>query len=410
MQTLRLAATAFATTLAFAVPAYADTTFMSWTVTEETGKEAIEGMAANFDATVEQQGYAWGEMNKNYVLRARSGNLPDVGQTQNRLLPTVAAATDPLDLNEVIGRERLLEMFDESYLAAGEIDGRQVALPWIAGTIGWVANQEVLDAAGIDGLPTTIEEFRADLVQVRDTVPNSVPFAMATKNPNSILLDYLILAWTFGAEPIADDGTANVNSPEAVAALEFMAGLMEDRLAAPEIDRPDARRLFGQGASAFYIDAPQALSFARQFSGRDTEIDAAVVPMAGPVLADGDTPVSISWGHLLAVFGEDNASPDSEAVRWVMHLLSDEELVPYAVGQSVLPATKSGQASAEVEGDKYLADWAAATFSPRRNTVASLENSSDVATVIGEEVQAALLGQKTAQEAADSMQQRLDDL
>ena len=40
----------------------------------------------------------------------------------------------------MIGRERLLEMFDESYLAAGEIDGRQVALPWIAGTIGWVAN------------------------------------------------------------------------------------------------------------------------------------------------------------------------------------------------------------------------------------------------------------------------------
>ena len=410
MRKLKIAAAALAAGLAPAVPAAAEVEFMSWTVTEETGKPVIEAMAEAFDGTVVQQGYAWGEMNKNYVLRARSGTLPDVGQTQNRLLPTVAAATDPLDLNEVIGRDRLLEMFDESTLKAGEVDGRQVALPWLAGTIGWVANQEVLDAAGVDGLPTTIEEFRADLEAVRDAVPNAVPFAMATKNPASILLDYLILAWTFGAEPIGEDGTPAVNSPEAVAALEFMAGLMEDRLAAPEIDRPDARRLFAQGASAFYIDAPQALSFARQFSGRDAEIDAAVVPMAGPVLDEGDTPVSISWGHVLAVFGEENADPDGEAIRWVMHLLSDEQLVPYAVGQAVLPGTRSGQASAEVQDNAYLADWAAASVSPRRNTVASLDNATDVAAIIGEEVQAALLGQKTAQQAADDMQSRLEGL
>ena len=156
--------------------------FMNWTITEETGQEVIEGMIERFDGEVEPQGYAWGEMNKNYVLRARSNTLPDVGQTQGRLLPTVAAATNPLDLNEVIGRDTLLEMYDEGFLVAGEIDGRQVGLPWIGGTIGWVANQEVLDAAGVEAMPTTIEEFRAALETVRDEVPSSVPFAMATKN------------------------------------------------------------------------------------------------------------------------------------------------------------------------------------------------------------------------------------
>ncbi|MEO1106085.1 MAG: hypothetical protein AAFW98_20520, partial [Pseudomonadota bacterium] len=113
--------------------------------------------------------------------------------------------------------------------------------------------------------------------------------------------------------------------------------------------------------------------------------------------------------HRLTVMGEDNASDDSAAVRFVMHLLSDDELVPYAVGQSVLPATKSGQASEAVQSDQYLADWAAAAISPRRNTVASLDNASEVAAIIGEEVQASILGQKTPQEAADSMQARLED-
>ncbi|XWN30976.1 MAG: extracellular solute-binding protein [Devosia sp.] len=383
--------------------------FMSWTVTEETGEKVINEMIDSFDGEVEAQGYAWGDMNKNYVLRARSNTLPDVGQTQGRLLPTMAAAAKPLDMNEVVGRDRLLEMFDEGFLAAGEVDGQQVGLPWITGTIGWVANEEVLKAAGVETLPTTVEAFRAALTAVRDNVPSSVPFGMATKNPNSILLDYLILGWTFGAEPIGEDGTPAVNSPEAVDALTFMTELVQERLAAPEVDRPDARRLFGQGATAFYIDAPVARSFARQFSGRGEEIDDAVLPMAGPVLNEGDTPVSIQWGHILTVMGEDNASDDSAAVRFVMHLLSDDELVPYAVGQSVLPATKSGQASEAVQSDQYLADWAAAAISPRRNTVASLDNASEVAAIIGEEVQASILGQKTPQEAADSMQARLED-
>lgn len=390
--------------------AIAETQFMGWTMSEETGKAAIATMAESFDGSIELQGYAWGEMNKNYVLRARSQTLPDVGQTQGRLLPTVAAATSPNDFNEVIGREKLLEMFDPGFLAMGEVDGKQVGLPWIGGTIGWVANAEVMAKAGIESAPETIEEFKAALTAVKAADPDSVPFGMATKNPNSILLDYLILAWTFGAEPITNDGKANVNSADAVQALEFMVEMVQGGLAAPEIDRPDARRLFAQGSTAFYIDAPQARSFARQFSGRGEEIDNAVLPVAGPVENAGETPVSIQWGHILTVFGDDNTTMDSEGVRWVMHLLADQQLVDYAVGQSVLPATKSAIASDAVQADAYLANWAEASQSPRRNNVASLSNASEVAAIVGEEVQAAILGQKSAEDAANDMQARLDEI
>lgn len=409
MKRLRLTVAAIAMTVGTAAAAD-KVEFMGWTMTEETGRAAIAALAANFDGEVDLQGYAWGEINTNYILRSRSNTLPDVGQVQGRLLPTVAAGASPVDLNEVIGREQLLEMFDPGFLAMGEVNGQQVGLPWITGTIGWVANQEVMAAAGIEAAPSTIEEFRAALEAVQAADPDSVPFGMATTNPNSILLDYLILAWTFGADPISADGTASVNSPEAIAALQFMVDLVANGLAAPEIDRPDARRLFAQGSTAFYIDAPQALSFARQFSGRGEEIDGAVLPMSGPVLEEGDTPVSIQWGHILTVFGDDNQSVDSDGIRWLMHLLQDEQLVDYAVGQSVLPATRSGQAAEAVQSNAYLANWASSAKSPRRNTVASLDNASEVAAIVGEEVQAAILGQKTAEEAANDMQARLEEI
>lgn len=387
--------------------------FMNWVSAEETGKETMASMAESFSAAtgneVDLQGYAWGDMNKNYILRARSKTLPDVGQSQGRLLPVIAGIPEMQDFNEIFGREKLEAMFPASFLAMGEIDGKQLGLPWIGGTIGWVANKEVLDAAGVTEIPVTLDEFRAALEKVRDNVPNSVPLGLATKNHNSIVLDYITWLWTFGGDVIVD-GKPAVNSPEAVAALTFLTEMVQERLAAPEIDRPDARRLFAQGATAFYLDAPLARTFARQFSGRDMEIDPAVKPIKAPVLNPGDDPVSVQWGHLLVVFGDEPPAVDSPAIQWIEHLLSNDMLVDYAVDQSVLPATTAGLESETVKADTYLSDWAAATVAPRRNTIASLEKGAEASAVIGEEFQASILGQKTPQQAADDMQRRLEEV
>lgn len=391
----------------------ADLEFMTWTFTEETGQAPIQQMLDAFQASsgleVEPLGYAWGEMARNTFLRARSDTLPDVSQVQERFLPTFADLPQTVDLGEVFGAEMLETTFVPGFLAMGEVDDRQIAVPWIGGTIGMVVNTAVLEAAGVEGIPATLEEFRAALEAVRENVPNSVPYAMATTNSASIVLDYLIWVWTFGGQGVAEDGAISVNSPEAVAALEFMTELVTERLAAPEIDRPDARRLFAQEVTAFYLDSPQARSFARQFSGQGEAYDVNLLPITVPVLAPGDTPTSIQWGHVLSIYADEPVTADSPAAQFVMHLLSDEQLVDYAADQSVLPATISGLASPRIAEDAYLSAWAAAAIEPRRNTIGALSNGAEVTDIIGEEVQAAILGQKPPQAAADDMQRRLEE-
>lgn len=383
-----------------------DVTFMNWTYTEDSGKPQIQAMLDSFaGGTVEPQGYAWGEMTKNMFLRARTNTLPDVTQVQARMLPTVANIDQMVDLNTVFERADLEAMFAPGFLAFGEIDGKQMALPWIGGTIGMVANQRVMEIAGIEEVPGTIAEFKDALIMIRDAIPNSVPYGLATKNNNSIVLDYLLWVWSHGGDVIID-GMPQVNSAESTAALQFMTDLVAERLAAPEIDRPDARRLFGQEATGFYFDAPSAKKFAIQFSGQE-DYDQYVMPMQTPVMADGDEPVSIQWGHVIAMFnngGDTNAT----AADFMMHLLSDDQLIPYTETGGTLPSTVSGQASASFQADTYRAAWAANSGTPRRNTIASLSNGSEVATIIGEEVQAAILGQKSATDAANDMQSRLE--
>jgi multiple sugar transport system substrate-binding protein len=46
--------------------------------------------------------------------------------------------------------------------------------------------------------------------------------------------------------------------------------------------------------------------------------------------------------------------------------------------------------------------------SPRRNSIASLENGAQISDIIGAEVQAAVLGMKSPQQASDDMQSKLE--
>lgn len=306
----------------------ADVSFMSFTYAEEANTKTVQALLDGFQTadklSVEPLGYAWGDMQKNIFLRAKSNTLPDIAQLSERWLPTFASLDTLVDLNTVYGKDKLEASFAPDALAMGQIGGKQLALPLLSGTIGMVANKAVLEQAGVAKAPETIDEFKAALVAVRDKVPNSVPYSMATKNNGSILIDFMLWNWAHGGRIIDDEGKVVVDSDASRAALQFMVDLVKERLAAPEIDRPDSRRLMAQGASAFYFDAPQTRTFLREFSGKGEAFDANVLPMTTPVLKAGEKPVSVQWGHLLVQFApEAKASADAPADKFLTYLTSD---------------------------------------------------------------------------------------
>jgi multiple sugar transport system substrate-binding protein len=405
-----LAGTALAVaTFAAGAAQAADVTFMSFTYAEQAGKASVQKMLDGFKAesglTVEPLGFAWGDMQKNLFLRQRSNTLPDIAQLSERWLPTYQNFPGLVDFNDVYGKDALEAKFAPDALAMGRIGDHQYALPLMGGSIGMVANKAVLDEAGISKVPETVDEFKKDLIAVRDKVPNSVPYTMATKNNGSILIDFMVWNWVFGGHIIDSSGKAVVDTDNSRQALAFMVDLMNEHLAAPEIDRPDSRRMTAQGASAFYLDAPQTRTFLRDFSGQGKAFDVNVLPMRTPVLKAGDPAPSVQWGHLLIQFAKDKPTADSPADKFLTYLTSDAGQTDFPVVQSALPATKSARAA--LADDPYLKAWAAATGDARVNEVGIWSNAADLTNIIGEEVQAALLGQKSADDAIKEMQDRL---
>ena len=413
-QLITLAGASLATTLLpTSLLAQARTmSFMSVSYAEEPNKPTVEKVLADFKASsgvsVEPIGSAWGDVQKNMQLRQRSKTLPQAAQLQDRWLPAMAQLPEMVDLDALLGRAEIEGALDPSVLGMARVGGKTLGVPIISGSVGMVANKEVLAKAGVTKIPVTLDEFRAALLAVRDKVPNSVPFAMATKNPGSVPLDVMILIWAFGGRMIDESGKVLVNSNEGRAAMEFMAGLMKDRLVAPEIDRPDARRLFAQGASAFYIDAPAARTFARSFSGRGEAADAFVVPMASPVVKAGDRAHSVEWGHVVSLFSSQSLAKDSASAQWARYLMSDavQGTLPLKLGG--LPATRSARALPAVQGDAFLKAWAGAVGTTLKHEVGIWSNGPELSSILTEETQAALLGQKTGAAAAAAMHSRME--
>lgn len=388
-------------------------TYVGWSQDEAASKPTLSALfdafrKANTDTKLDVIGFPWGQMQQNVLLRLRAGQPLDVVQLAERWLPQFGSTGKMADLNEVYGKAELAKLIAPGVLNLGEYRGKQLGLPWTAGSIGMVANAKVLKDAGISAPPQTVDAFVEALKAVKKSQPQSVPYAMCTKNNNSLSPDFQVWLWTFGGELFDAKGKVLVNSAAGVRALSFMADLVKDGLAAKDIDRPDARRMYAQFQTGFYQDAPLARGFARNNSGKGTEFDPFVLAMATPVVRQGETPQSFAWGHLLSMFPSAKP-PDAKSAeaRLVSHLaLSDASQLQYFKEQGLFPATNS--ALAQLANDPYVTNWTRAARSAARDEISTWSNSADLTTIVGEEVQGALLGQKTAQAAIESMGKRLE--
>ncbi|MEM7734599.1 MAG: sugar ABC transporter substrate-binding protein [Deinococcota bacterium] len=394
-------------------------TFSGWSGEEGETGAVIQQMIEDFntqspDANVSWLGYPWAQVQQNFVLLYRSNDAPEVAQLQDRWLSTFGALDALVDLNEVFGVDTIATELNSGLLALGQYEGKQLGLPWVAGSIGMVANTKVLADAGIETLPETVDDFVDSLRSLKASNPDLIPFALMTQGNGTIAPDFEVWLWTFGGQIFDAEGNVTVNSPEALEALTFLKSLVDEDLVALEVGRGDARQLFAQHQTAFYNDAPVARGAARTNSGQGEAFDAFVEPMATPVLQAGDRSYQVGWGHLLVMFkqGSEGVDASSAGARFIEHLIFEPTWPrEYFAAVSLLPSNQEAIASDLVQDDAYAANWLELAGSSVKVEEASLwPNGPQMTDVIGEEVQAVYLGQKSPGQALASMQQRLEAL
>lgn len=379
-----------------------------WSGEEEASKDIFERMMSAYRTDTGNEvtwvGWTWADTAQQLLIRTQGGEQLDIAQVDIGIFNTIAQAGVLADLNEVAGQDYLKENFEEAALAVGNIDGQQLAMPWSMASLTMVYNPEILAAAGWDQAPQTIADFEQCLADIKAMDSEIIPYAVSTKDA-TCAGDFMPWLWTFGGSVYGDDGSVALNSPAAVACVEWYQQLLADGYIAMDVARSEARQMFAQGKVAFYDDAVVAKGQAVSNGVEPDNVVNVCSAMQRPVLNAGDKPQSTMWGHMLVIF-KDSQNKEA-ALELAKTLTSNEVALDYFKNNGMPPVTKAAAELEEVKNDAYLNGFMSSTQTARLEETARMANASEVKSVITEEVQYALLGQKTAEAAVKDAADRL---
>lgn len=382
-----------------------------WSGEEEASKDIFQRMmdaykeASGNDVT--WVGWTWADTAQQLLIRTQGSEQLDLAQADIGIFNTVAQADVLADWNEILGEDYMKETFEQSALDVGNVDGKQLGMPWSMASITMVYNPELLAAAGWDNVPTTIAEFEQCLADIKEKNPDVVPYAVSTKDA-TCAGDFMPWIWTFGGAIFNEDGSVAINSSATIECINWYQGLLEKGYIAMDTGRGEARQLFAQGKVAFYDDAVVAKGQAVNNGVAPEDVVNVCSAMERPVRNQGDAPQSTMWGHMLIAFKDSEYK--EQAAELAKTLISDEVSLDYFKNNGMPPVTKTAAGLDEVKSDAYLNGFIKSTATARLEETARMSNASEIKTIITEELQYALLGQKTAEQAAADMASRLEAL
>jgi multiple sugar transport system substrate-binding protein len=383
-----------------------------WSGEEEGSRDIFTWMRtsweqANAGKTVTWVGWPWAETATQLVIRNQGNEKLDIAQVDIGIFATIAATGTLADWNGLAGAGWVKENFEAASLGVGDIGGKQLGLPWSIASIGMIYNPEILAQAGFTEPPRTIAEFERCLEAVSKLPGDIIPYGVATKDATAAN-DFMPWLWTFGGRTYDAAGNITVNNPQGVRALAWYKSLMDKNYIRTNMSRFDSRQLFAQGRMAFYDDAILAKGILIGNGIPEARLSQLARPMVRPVLNTGDTPRSMMWGHMLVVFDKSPAKDD--AVAFAKHLVGQTVSMRYFSQNGMPPVLKSVLASPEVQGDPWVSNWNRITATGELGEFDLSPQKGQLTTIIAEELQACLTGDKTPQRTADDAAARLKNV
>lgn len=208
--------------------ASARTTITFWHSMEGV-EDAVEALAtafnnaqADYRVDVRYVG-SYPEAQTRLIAAFGTSDEPILFQAEIGFFPRLVGDGAVQDLSDLTASlpEEFVSDFYPGLWTYGELLGGRYGLPWNASTPVMYYNADALRAAGV-AVPTTWREF-ADAAQKLTTRAAQGTMVVG----DSWIFEMMVLSR--GGRLILDDGTPNLNSPEAVAALAMMRDLVRAR-------------------------------------------------------------------------------------------------------------------------------------------------------------------------------------
>jgi len=228
-----------------------------------------------------------------FVSLAESGNLPTIFETWYTEPQKLINGGFVADITEELKARGWDTAMNPSIRELLSKDGKIYGIPRDGYALGMMVNIELFEEAGLvdengyPKYPKTWEELAQTAKIIKEKTGQAGLCLLAKDNAGG--WHFSNIAWNFGATlTLEKDGkfVANVNSPEAIAAMEYVKSLKwEYDVLTPDPTNEDWGTGFvnlGTGTAAMYIAANDAVNQPTQVNGLPAD-KLAIVPMpAGP--------------------------------------------------------------------------------------------------------------------------------
>lgn len=359
--------------------------------------------AANPDIRVSVELIPAAERREKMMTAYAAGETPDVAYLNLDMVDTFGRRNMLLPLDEYLSPD-IINDFTESMMESVKFNDKVVMLPILGAPWGSVYNKALMREIGWD--PEKPPQTWDDMREFCRLAVENGKYGWGI-SPNGV--DPFILTWQAGGQTLAPDGSkATINSPEGLEALNFILELNEMGCFPPD--------------SATYFDQNNPFAGSDQYFANDEQIITYGGDMNMIKLWQEQKP-GIELGAFMGMENKEFASYGSagsfgafantehpeEAARFVLWITSPENSVEYVTKAGFPPVRKSALEIYTDQVDQVTADFAAGLQTIDTSVDTNLY-FIDQYTIFKEELQAAMLGTKTPEQALADMEKRVNEV
>ncbi|MBD0334015.1 MAG: sugar ABC transporter substrate-binding protein [Cyanobacteria bacterium Co-bin13] len=339
----------------------------------------------------------WADMQSKILTAVSAGTAPDVVNLNPDFASQLASKNAWLPLDD-----KLPATAKQTYLPkiweANALNGQSFGIPWYLTTNITLYNQDLLAQAGVSAPPTTYQELAQVAQQVKDRTGKYAFFTTFVPEDSADVLQSLV---QMGVTLVDDQGRAAFDTPAGRAAFQYWTDLYQKQLLPREVLTQGHRR----GIELYQAGETALLSTGAEFLTTIETNAPAIAEVTGssPQITGDTGKQNVAVMNLVIPRATD--VPEA-ALDFALYVTNDANQLEFAKAADVLPST------ANALKDSYFTQPAtdAAPLTLARSVSASqmekaevlipaMEDIKTLQKIVYDNLQAAMLGQKSVDQA-----------
>ncbi|MEL7350975.1 MAG: sugar ABC transporter substrate-binding protein [Cyanobacteria bacterium P01_A01_bin.116] len=351
----------------------------------------------NPDIAIKWQDIPWGDMETKILAAVSAGNAPDVVNLNPNFASQLASKGAWLALDDKLSPEDI-GVYLPRIWEATQLNGESFGFPWYLTTRVTLFNTEILEAAGVAEPPATFEELAEVAKKVKDATGKYAFFISFVPDDAADVLQSFV---QMGVPLVDDEGNAAFNTPDGKAVFQYWTDLYQNELLPKEVltqGHAQAIQLYQSGETAILA------SGAEKLDGIATNApDIAAATKSAPQISGSTGKKNVAAMDLVIPKSTD---VEEAALKFATYVTNDANQLSFAKDAKVLPSTVGAMEDSyftEVAADATPVEIArsvsAAQLDDAAVLVPAMEDVKELQKIIYDNLQAAMLGDKTVDEA-----------